>query len=284
MENKKLISFHGKPELKEFYESRILAHYHADEIVQGQYWINGKGCAVGCTIHSAHHKAFEFEIGIPQIIAKLLDKIFKGLPNSEAKELPLLFIRSVPVGVDLEHVWRKFFIWLLSDPDDGVIKYAKTDDQKFKIQNVIDLFIRSLSEEIKASDFRNAAAYAYGAYADAYGAYEDADAWDADAAAAAAYADAAAYAADAYAYAAYAAEAAAAACDIAAYAAAAACDIAAYAAYAAAAANDIAAYAAAAACDIAAYAAASRTNHYKKQRNKLIELLTLSGIKTIQTI
>lgn len=55
----KLLSFHGKQEIKDQYIERIKAHAIADEIVKGQYWEDGKGCAVGCTIHGSNHLDYE---------------------------------------------------------------------------------------------------------------------------------------------------------------------------------------------------------------------------------
>ncbi len=201
-----LLSFHGKQEIKDKYVERVKLHAAADEIIQGTYWQNGKGCAVGCTVHSADHSAYETELGIPQIIARLEDRIFEGLTNGEAKAFPLRFITAVPVGKDLTPVWKKFLVWLLVDPETGVIRHAKKDETKKAIQDVADLIEKSLLENVTSEQFMAVRKVARAAAAD------DADDADAYAYAAAAYADdaAAAYAdADAAAAAAYAAAAAA---------------------------------------------------------------------------
>ena len=93
-----MLAFHGKQEVKDFYVSRVQAHYDADEIIKGVYWENGRGCAVGCVLHSSNHAAYETELGIPRVIARLEDGIFEGLPNDRAKEFPLEFLNAVPVG------------------------------------------------------------------------------------------------------------------------------------------------------------------------------------------
>ena len=231
-----LLSFHGKQEIKDYYVARVQAHYMADEIIQGVYWQEGKGCAVGCTIHGDDHGDYEGVLGIPRILARLEDRLFEGMTNSDAKEFPLAFIQAVPVGVDLTPVWKNFLVWMLVDPETGVIKHANNDEGKKAISDVAALIKRSLLEEITPDQYSEVRAAA------------DAAAYAADAAAYAA--DAAAYAADAAAYAA----------DAAAYAA----DAAAYAAYAADAADAAAAYAA---------AAAAKKNRYKQMADKLIELL-----------
>ena len=61
-------AFHNNPAIKEKYLARVRAHAAADEIIKGQYWQNGRGCAVGCTIHSSSHKAYEDELGIPRFL------------------------------------------------------------------------------------------------------------------------------------------------------------------------------------------------------------------------
>jgi hypothetical protein len=74
-------AFHNKPEIKEEYLQRIRTHKAADQIIHGSYWENGKGCAVGCTIHGNDHSRYETELGIPKNIAYLEDSIFEGLSN-----------------------------------------------------------------------------------------------------------------------------------------------------------------------------------------------------------
>ena len=248
-----MLSFHNDSKIKATYLARVQAHALADEIIHGAYWQEGKGCAVGCTIHGSDHAKYETELGIPRILARLEDRIFEGLANAESKTFPSRFLSAIPVGADLSMVWPKFAAWLLV----GCQRHTKKDSaQWIAIQRVADLYLGLESwDKRDKSAFRDAAAAAYaaagaGAYAAAYAA-----------AAADAGAYAAAYAAAAAAYAADAADAAAYAADAAAYAAAAA----AYAAAAAAYAADAAAYAA---------AGAARKKSYKAQADKLIELLS----------
>ncbi len=203
-----LIAYHGKQEMKDFYVARMEQHKAADEIAHGFYWENGKGCAVGCTIHSDKHGKYETELGVPMILARLEDRIFENLENGAAKEFPLRFLMAIRPGADLTMVWPKFAVWLLTDETHGVLRHTKKGSKQYiAIERVAKLYreLESWDKRDKAA-FREAAAYAdaaaYAAYA--YAAY-----------AAAAYADAAAAAA-ADAYAAYAAAADAAAADAAA--------------------------------------------------------------------
>lgn len=148
----KLLSFHNDPAIKEKYLNRLYLHYKADEIIQGTYWQNGKGCAVGCTVHSRSHESYESELGIPRVLAYLEDGIFEGLPNEKAKEFPIQFLEAIPVGVDLEPVWRKFMIWLLIDENEGVIRHAKTAKTKKVIKDVAKAFYyKTVSREKRAT-------------------------------------------------------------------------------------------------------------------------------------
>jgi hypothetical protein len=198
-----LVAYFDSPDLKQLYINRMTEHQRLDQLVQGQgHFTDGKGCAVACTMHAYDHAAYETEIGVPQVLARLEDYIFEGLATDEAKRWPLRFLAAIPVGADLSMVWPRFAVWLLREE-------LKSHDKGGHCEKVAALYDRWISgvkppvEEWRAA--RSAAAY-YAA-ADAYAAYA------ADAAyAAAAYATDAAYAAATYAaadaYAAYAAAAA----------------------------------------------------------------------------
>ena len=216
MSTTQLRAFHGDPAIKAKYLDRVRAHQLADQLIQKTTWDDKtqKGCAIGCTLHNYSHSAYENELGIPRVLARLEDGIFEGLSVPDSKQWPARFLEAIQVGADLSMVWPRFAHWLLADPDFGVIRHAKTDTSKKAISGVAALYYRWISGEnpvrkewATAADAAAADAYAYATYA----ADADAAAADADAAAAAAdaYAYATAAAADAYAYAAdaYAADA-----------------------------------------------------------------------------
>ena len=46
-----LLAWHGDAALKKSTVATMAAHRKADTLVQGIYWENGKGCAVGCLVH-----------------------------------------------------------------------------------------------------------------------------------------------------------------------------------------------------------------------------------------
>lgn len=177
-----LKAFHGDKKIKEKYVKRVKAHAKADKIVKGQYWQNGKGCAVGCTIEGNEHSRYETELGIPRAIARLEDRIFENLPNEEAMAFPLKFLEAVNVGADLSMVMPKFFVWLLGDKDDGVINFAKGYKKTEKaIKTVLKLYQDTVGGKIvkkeKWLDARNAASDAAAYAANAADAAADAAAY-----------------------------------------------------------------------------------------------------------
>ena len=110
-----MLAYHNDPKIKKKYLARVCAHAKADEIVKGRYWEEGKGCAVGCTIHSGDHAAYQTELGIPEWLAQLEDTLFEGLPNGHAKAFPSKFLSAIKVGSNLEPVRWKFALVLLQE-------------------------------------------------------------------------------------------------------------------------------------------------------------------------
>lgn len=110
-----MIAYLNQPKIKINILRQLRAHTKADELVKGKYWEGGKGCAVGCTIHSGEHCKYEPRFGIPRVLAKLEDNIFEGLPNGQAKAWPVRFMEAVKVGTDLGVVWPQFALWMLRD-------------------------------------------------------------------------------------------------------------------------------------------------------------------------
>jgi hypothetical protein len=242
-----MLAFHNDASIKTNILNGLAVHRAADEIVQGHYWENGKGCAVGCTLetirvmkgidnidHSSHRTA-ENETGIPQILWRLEDRIFEGLPNALAKEWPEQFTSAIRPGSDLAMIWPRFALWILTEELPQYV--TKLPKAAAAIADVAELYKEwcdtcknpTAKRWLKAR--KNAAYAADAAYAAA-----------ADAAASAAATATAATAADA-------------------------------AAATAAAAADAAADAAAAAIVRSSRAALAREAAYQRQAEKLIELL-----------
>lgn len=173
-----LRAYHNDPQLKADFVSQIEWHAQEDRITQGVYWEEPTklGCAVGCSIESmarikgvtldedshANHALYEEYIGVPRVLAHLEDAIFEGLPLDRATVWPAVFAQAIPVGADLSQVWDLFAIRLLTDPEDGVIRYAEEGTAAHTAILAVDaLYRRKVSgETIEAGEWEAAAYYA----------------------------------------------------------------------------------------------------------------------------
>ena len=171
-----LIAFHGDPKMKAAIMASLAAHREADEIVQGKYWENGKGCAVGCTldavkqfegkraIEHGKHALYERYLGVPQILARLEDRIFEGLSNGAAKAWPERFTGAIRPGADLTMIWPRLALWLLTEE---LPQHAKSPEAASSLAAVGALY-REWSDGTKPHDDRwYAAAHAAWAASDA---------------------------------------------------------------------------------------------------------------------
>ena len=143
-----MIAYHGKISVKRKYLARVRQHRKADELIKGIYqdkdyagtW---RGCAVGCTLHSSEHDAYETELGIPRQLALLEDAIFEGLPEPTHLEWPERFLNAITVSADLRGVHHQFTIWLLLDEQHGVIRFVETDGARTLMRRIANLHERS---------------------------------------------------------------------------------------------------------------------------------------------
>lgn len=189
---KPLRAFHNKQSIKDKYLARVLAHYKADEIIKGRYWKDGKGCAVGCTIHSSDYNAYETELGIPEWLARVEDRIFEGLPDKRAKTWPKEFLSAIQVGADLDKIKNPFLVFVLRSTLETFDR-AQFPQVKTAVNTVIDLCetnepadsVKWAAAAASAAEARAAAAAAWTAAAVVEAVAEgagDAVAWAVDAA------------------------------------------------------------------------------------------------------
>lgn len=125
-------AFHNDPLIKEKYLNRVKKHREMDDFRRGFYWDNGRGCAIGCTIERSSnvHESYQYELGIPLPLVFLQDVIFENMDYEDALEYPEKFLQSISVGANLDAVDDQIILWLLTDPDDGIISHVsgKTKD------------------------------------------------------------------------------------------------------------------------------------------------------------
>lgn len=161
-----MLTFHGKQELKDQRIAQVRSHRLADQLIHGQYWEDGKGCAVGCTVHSGDHHAYETELGIPEELAWLEDRIFESLPNGQALTWPERFLEAIPVGVDLRstHVNKRFVLALLADEKRGVIRRITNAETKTQAEELAEFLRQGIAGVDVGSSLKDLADRAYLAY------------------------------------------------------------------------------------------------------------------------
>ena len=216
-------AYKNDPKLKEMLVQEAIEHRAMDRLRQ-QYGYgsmqsgeNFKGCDIGCTVFSLNRKfGLKIEtndhggvasfLDVPVGLVLLFDRLFEHLPKDLAMTWQERHWLAIEPGSDQTHTVGKFLHWLLVDPNDGVIKFAKKDNVRKAIKDVADLFEKKMAGKritneqwyrVRGTDYAADAAYA-AYYAAADYAADAADAYAAAAADAYAYAGAAAdYAADA---------------------------------------------------------------------------------------
>lgn len=109
------LAFHNDPALAAMVRAQVDAHTAADEIVQGVYWENGKGCFIGCLAHSSSADKVQELTGFPPMLTRVAESIFEGLDNAAAKDFPQAVIAAPLVGADLSLVPWQFLHWCVTD-------------------------------------------------------------------------------------------------------------------------------------------------------------------------
>ena len=221
-------AYKNDPKLKEMLVQEAIEH-RAMERLHQQYGYgsmqsgeNFKGCDIGCTVFSLNRKfGLKIEtndhggvasfLDVPVGLVLLFDRLFEQLPKDLAMTWQERHWLAIEPGSDQTHTVGKFLHWLLVDPNDGVIKFAKNDNVRKAIQAVADLFEKKMAGKLVTPEqwevvrlAAAASASSASSAASAYAASASSDYASASAAASASSAAAFAYAdaADAFAYAA----------------------------------------------------------------------------------
>jgi hypothetical protein len=117
METTKL-AWHGEPLLHASVVNRMRGHAAAGRIAQGEYWLHGKGCLLGCCTHGENDAprfetkyelltSMEREFGIPPSLAQHLEHLFECAPKAVAAELAVCLVEAIKPGTDTTMVVRR---------------------------------------------------------------------------------------------------------------------------------------------------------------------------------
>jgi hypothetical protein len=171
----KILAFHSDPKLKEKVIRRMQSHIKADELLQGtygrMYGTKFEGCAISCMVapikFSAKEKFYrdelnkndydssqsyllhrmETDLGIPQILGTIEEKVFEGLYFDEAKEFVMDFLNILEPGCDYSKLESDR---TLGDYLEDISVYDRQDENEKiadkilkKIKKISDKFIES---------------------------------------------------------------------------------------------------------------------------------------------
>ena len=154
-------AFHGDEKIKQKYVDRMTAHIDADDLVGGYGWDGGKGCAVGCTLDKYNHKAYEKELGIPEWLAHLEDKLFETMSMEKSKTFPLLFLEAIKPGVDLDQIKIPFMVYVLESTIVSLDACIFDREENPEIAQVVDNSRSASLEAIRC--YKNSLDLAYAA-------------------------------------------------------------------------------------------------------------------------
>ena len=93
--------------------AQVAAHVAADQVVQGTYWDNGRGCFIGCLSHSSDPTLAAEQFGLTLPLLRIAENIFEALPADEARA----FFAALPaaVGCDGKDLSRVHWAFLAAE-------------------------------------------------------------------------------------------------------------------------------------------------------------------------
>ena len=131
-------AYHNDPKVKQKYVSRMQAHINADELVRGEGFVDGHGCAVGCILNKYDHSAFPEELGVPEWIARLIDDIHEHTSDEVWPTFALDFLQAIPEGKDLEPIKYHLSIFIQEGNLVRVESLPIANDLKTQISSAIN--------------------------------------------------------------------------------------------------------------------------------------------------
>ena len=101
------------------WQARMARHIAADKVIQGVYWLDGRGCFIGCSVHGDDPQPLVDEIGLPLAVIRIAEAIFERLPKSDAIEFTKRISAPgvIREGADVSLVQWQFLLWLNTTPE-----------------------------------------------------------------------------------------------------------------------------------------------------------------------
>lgn len=144
-----------------------VAHQKADEYISGTYWdaSSERGCSVGCAIADlkkigvlngveyGDHAALAKATNVPEMLWRLSDNIFEGLPDADRAAWTPRFLRAIKKAKDLDNAPARIMARLA----ERLAKDAIRDGVKAACKIVAKLWRRRVkSDELKKAELNAA--------------------------------------------------------------------------------------------------------------------------------
>jgi hypothetical protein len=131
-------SFHNDPAVKAEIARRLQAHRAGDVSSPAARMADDPNLSV-----------FQQRLGIPKAFGGLIDTIAASLGTAaRATQFAEDWLGAAPVGSDLHGVAHAVLLWLLTDPEHGLVRHATSDAERQMIDRVAALHRRSRSGEV----------------------------------------------------------------------------------------------------------------------------------------
>ncbi|GEM_PF-2345839 len=102
-------AFLGDMEIKKQFILRLKDSVKTGRLKKGIGWTGSEGCAIGCTLYKYNSQAFETELGIPAVLARLEDYYYENLDAPLFEDWPVRFLDAIEPGADLSLAALNFF-------------------------------------------------------------------------------------------------------------------------------------------------------------------------------
>lgn len=76
----------------------VADHIAADQVVQGRYWENNRGCFIGCLTHSSKSQLVTHKFGMPLPLVCITERVFDRLTEKESVK----FFADIPAAIDID--------------------------------------------------------------------------------------------------------------------------------------------------------------------------------------
>ncbi len=128
---------------------KISIAQHKIEQTVSNYWEDGKGTAMGVISECDEGDTIAAQYGFPEQLLGIQNHIFKMLPTPQAEQFSVDFLERIPLGVDLNNVWKKYFIWLFVEVDNSLMDVlGHIDLARITIEKTVDTLQKSLTTTI----------------------------------------------------------------------------------------------------------------------------------------